>query len=163
MRKLLLLSILYSVACLAAADDWGPLQFLLGTWAGEGGGQPGQAAGKFTFTPDLQGRVLIRRNFAEYPAANGKPAFRHDDLMIVHRDGEAKVLKATYYDNEGHVIHYVVQPSSAGAVFVSEGSPVRYRLTYTRQSADKIQTKFEIAPPGKEFASYVEATVHREK
>src|SRR5260370_41035706 len=44
-------------------------------------------------------------------------------------------------------------------VFTSEaarGTP-RYRFTYTRVSADALRIKFEIAPPGKDFATYIEA------
>jgi hypothetical protein len=84
MRRLVIL--LFFLASLALhAEDWGPLQFLIGDWSGEGGGQPGQAsAGSFSFTPELQGTILVRRSFAEYPPANGRPAFRHDDLIVVY-------------------------------------------------------------------------------
>jgi hypothetical protein len=47
---------------------WGPLQSLVGDWIGEGGGGPGQGAGSFSFKPDLQGKILLRKNRAEYPA-----------------------------------------------------------------------------------------------
>lgn len=161
MTKILMLALLLGASC-AAAEDWGALQFLVGTWVGEGGGQPGNGSGSFTFAPDLQGRILVRRNFAEYPAAGGKPAFRHDDLMIVHREAESKSYKAVYYDNEGHVIHYAVRPVEGGVVMTSEGEGVRYRLTYTRQTGERILTKFEIAAPGKDFATYLEATVRRQ-
>lgn len=161
MTKLLMLALLLGANCVTA-EDWGPLQFLVGTWVGEGDGQPGHGSGSFTFAPDLQGRILVRRNFAEYPAAAGKPAFRHEDLMIVHREAGSKSYKAVYYDNEGHVIHYAVRPVEGGVVMISAGEGVRYRLTYTRQTGERILTKFEIAPPGKDFATYVEAIVRRQ-
>ena len=85
MRHFLLLTLLLAAAPLPGAD-WGPLQFLVGKWSGGGSGGPGQGTGDFSFTPDLQNSVLVRKSFAEYPPANGKPAFRHDDLMIVYRD-----------------------------------------------------------------------------
>ena len=40
MRRLLLAFILALAA--AASEDWGPVQFLVGHWTGEGGGGPGQ-------------------------------------------------------------------------------------------------------------------------
>jgi hypothetical protein len=72
------------------APNWQDWSFLLGEWTGVGSGQPGQGAGKFSFKPDLQRRVLVRTNYAEYPATKDRPAFRHDDLMIVYR-GPASV------------------------------------------------------------------------
>jgi hypothetical protein len=39
------------------------------------------------------------------------------------------------------------------------GEP-RYRMTYTSAGPDLI--KFQIAPPGKDFAGYIEATARRE-
>jgi hypothetical protein len=70
------------------AQDWGPAQFLIGKWKGEGSGSPGQGAGEFSFTPDVQGKVLIRKSFAEYPGS------RHDDLTILYRENGA--LHAIY-------------------------------------------------------------------
>jgi hypothetical protein len=150
--------------CSMPGQDWGPAQFLLGKWAGEGGGQPGQGSGAFSFTPDLQGRILVRRSFAEYPPANGRPAYRHDDLLIVYREETTHRLRATYFDSEEHVIPYTVEAAPEGVVFVSEGAPsaTRFRMTYTAAGKDRLKFKFEIAAPGKEFAPYLEATAHRE-
>jgi hypothetical protein len=153
------------LACLSAhAEDWGPAAFLVGEWVGEGGGQPGQAsAGSFSFTPELQGTILVRRSFAEYPAANGQAAFRHDDLTIIYRDSASKQLRATYWDNEGHAIAYLVEAAPDGVAFVSEGPPSseRYRLSYTKTASDRVRIKFEIAAPGKDFATYLEATARK--
>ncbi len=85
------------------------MQFLVGSWAGEGGGAPGQGSGSFSFTPDLQGKILLRKSFAEYPAANGNPAARHDDLMVVYRDGPSRRLRAIYFDSEDHTIEYDIK------------------------------------------------------
>jgi hypothetical protein len=163
MRKLIFLAALLLPAAVAA--DWGPLQFLIGHWTGEGGGEPGNASGAFSLAPDLEGKILVRKNFAEYPAAAGRAAFRHDDLMIVYRDEASADLKAMYWDNEGHVIAYSVQPAAeSGVAFVSDAPParMRYRLTYLPAGKDKIKIRFEIAPPGKDFRTYLEAGAHRD-
>ena len=156
---------LLGLACLPglAADDWGPAQFLVGQWTGEGTGQPGQGSGAFSFTPDLQGKVLVRKNYAEYPPAAGKPGFRHDDLTVLYR--EAGRLRAIYFDSEDHVIRYSVEPAPGGVVMVSEGarSAPRYRLTYTSTGPDTLALKFEVAPPGKDFSTYIEARARRGK
>lgn len=148
-------------------DLWADWKFLLGEWtAGESSGVPGQAGkGSFTLTPDLQGKALVRKNHAEYPAAGARPAFSHDDLMIIYRDGGA--TKAFYDDNEGHVIHYdvTVSPDKKQIVLLSEkreGAP-QYRLTYEDVQPGTVKLLFEIAPPDKpgRFIKYVDATVHR--
>lgn len=150
--------------CFAANKMWNDWAFLKGEWVGEGSGQPGEATGGFVFSAGLQDRVLIRKSWAEYPAQNQKPAYRHDDLMIVHQDEGAQV-RADYFDNEGHVIRYTVAfaPSHDAVVFTSEpsGAAPQFRLTYTKVSEGHVAIRFEIAPPGKPFSTYLQATAHR--
>ena len=169
MRYLIPLAI---IMCLNArpADKpagWGPVEYLVGDWTGEGGGGPGQGSGSFSFRPDLQGKILVRKNRAEYPATKERAAFVHDDLMVVYRDTPEAAPRAIYFDSEGHTIRYEVQaqPDGGEVVFVSgpEPSAPRYRLTYTRVDQDRVKIKFEIAPPGHpdQFATYIEASAHR--
>jgi hypothetical protein len=172
MRYLLTLAVIWVIvscptAC--AADQtagWGALQYLAGEWTGEGSGGPGQGTGSFSFKPDLQGKILVRKNRAEYPASKERAAFVHDDLMVVYRDAPEAAAHAIYFDSEGHTIRYEVQAPDGGAiVFISPAEPStpRYRLTYTRIDQDRLTIKFEIAPPGKpaEFTTYKEASAHR--
>jgi hypothetical protein len=142
------------------------LDALVGEWTGTGSGQPGQAsAGGFSFQPDLQGKVLVRRSFAEYPAAKDKPAYRHDDLTIIYDDAASKAKRAEYFDNEGHVIHYSVETSADGCTVTFLSPPAAaqpgYRLSYTLKAPAEVDIKFEIAPPGKDFATYLNASAHR--
>jgi hypothetical protein len=151
----------------AKADDWHAIGYLMGDWTGEGAGEPGQGSGSFSFYPDLQGRVVVRKNHAAYPATKERAAFAHDDLMIVYRETPETGLRAIYFDNEGHVIRYDVECSADGARFVflsaPEASAPRYRLTYQRVDPRRMKIKFEIAPPGHpdQFATYIEAAAHR--
>jgi hypothetical protein len=147
--------------------DWGAAQYLIGDWIGEGGGAPGQGGGSFSFKPDVQGKILVRKNRAEYPASKDRAAFVHEDLMIVYRDTPEASPRAIYFDSEGHTIQYEVQapPDGHAVVFVSAAEPSapRYRLTYTRVDQDHLKIKFEIAPAGhpEQFASYIEASARR--
>jgi len=172
MRHFVPAAILVMMTCLQArpgdkAAGWGPLESLVGDWTGEGGGGPGQGAGSFSFKADLQGKILVRKNRAEYPAGKARAAFVHDDLMVIYRDTPQAPLRAIYFDSEGHTIRYEVEgaPDGGEVVFVSgpELSAPRYRLTYTRVDQDRLRIKFEIAPPGKpaQFATYIEAGARR--
>jgi hypothetical protein len=144
------------------------MQALVGEWVGEGGGRPGQAsAGGFTFEPDLQGAVLVRRNFAEYPASKEHPSFRHDDLTVVRRGTTGNPPRATYFDNEGHVIEYMVSASPDGSRIEWVGAPQadqpRFRFTYILTAPDALKLRFEMAPPGQpeKFSLYIEASARR--
>jgi hypothetical protein len=162
--------VLFVVMCTSVAaaqaqpkDRWAAWQPFLGTWVGGGSGQPGQGAGEFTFAPELQGAVLVRHNYAKYPATGDKPAYRHDDLMVIHAEGES--TRADYWDNEGHVIHYMVDVSAGKLVFVSDGAQPgpRYRLTYVKTGGDTLKLMFEIAPPNDRnaFKTYITAEAKR--
>ncbi|MFB3922395.1 MAG: hypothetical protein ACE145_11775 [Terriglobia bacterium] len=156
---------------LLAADgpDWDPWRFLLGEWVGEGEGQPGQGIGKFSFALDLQGRILVRKNRADYPATRERPAYSHEDLMVIYQGPSPSSTRAIYFDNEGHVIQYRVTVSTDGnsVTFLSDPSPSapRFRLTYTKGKSGGLKILFEIAPPGKPdvFSPYIEATASRRK
>jgi hypothetical protein len=152
----------------AGSDStWAPLSFLLGEWIREGGGGPGQGSGGFSFTVDLQEKILVRKNRAQYPATKDRPAYSHSDLMIIYPQPGGDKLRGMYFDNEGHVIDYAVEPSADRNTvqFRSEASPSSpgFRLTYKKTGADTLTLQFEIAPPGKPdaFSAYIEATARR--
>lgn len=148
----------------APADSLEPLRFLLGEWTGMGQGQPGTGSGAFTFEQDLDGKILVRRSRAEYPATNDRPAFVHADLTVVFSSPAG--LGANYFDNEGHYIRYRVEVAKdqSTATFTSEVEPgaPRYRLIY-RKEAGRVRVTFAIAPPGQPeaFKTYTEGVVTR--
>jgi hypothetical protein len=139
------------------------LQFLLGEW--EGIGDQAGATGGFTFARSVQDHVIVRTNYSNTPASGGKPASRHDDLMVIYDDGG--IVKAEYFDSEGHVIRYVAAAQAGEVLFLSEikASEPRYRLTYTRGSATTLIGKFDVAPPGKPdaFVPYLSWTARKVK
>lgn len=146
--------------------NWDLFRFLLGEWVGEGTGAPGEGTGGFSFTFDLQGKILVRKNSADYPATKDKPAYSHTDLMVIYREADDSI-KAIYFDNEGHVIHYAVSFSKDQntLTFLSDPSPSapRFRFIYSKATPDKLKFEFDIAPPGKPeaFSKYVEGSAHR--
>ncbi|MBI4902991.1 MAG: hypothetical protein HY820_05105 [Acidobacteria bacterium] len=141
------------VACSAFAQSdetaarWKTIEFLLGEWVGDGDGAPGKGTGEFSFRPELNGRIVVRRSFNQMGNA------RHEDLMVLYLDGAS--MRAGYWDSEGHMIPYKVTVAGRSAVFESEGGTgPRYRLTYTRTGAN-LEGLFQVAPPGGEFKSYL--------
>src|ERR1700730_15668872 len=105
------------------AANWDAFRFLIGEWVGEGTGAPGEATGGFSFSFDLDGQILVRRNRSDYPATKEKPAYSHTDLMVIYKGSEG--ARAIYFDNEGHVIHYAVSLSKdqATLTFLSDPAP----------------------------------------
>jgi hypothetical protein len=147
----------------AAPNELRALGFLLGDWQAEASGKPGEASGGFSFSSSLQDRVVVRTNWADYPATPQKPASRHDDLMVIQA-GETG-LRADYYDSEGHVIRYAGTASEDSLTLTSDvvSSAPRFRLSYKLGSGGSLEGRFEIAPPGRPdaFAPYLAWTARR--
>lgn len=145
----------------APADPWKALSFLEGTWEAraQAGSAGAQVDGTYTFKLELKHHVLARHSA---PAAcRGPEAFNceHGDLLYVYQEAVGQPLKAIYFDNEGHVIHYAVStPNSTKAIFVSEASPSgpQFQLAYELKDA-VMSGKFQMRMPGQaEWKSYLE-------
>ena len=150
----------------AAKDPWAPLQFLVGTWIGEGSGEPGPSGtGGSTFFFKLDKQILVRNNWAKYPPRPGeKTGISHEDLMIIYPDSSGAAMRAIYFDNESHVIHYVASfPALQSVTFESDASQPgpRYRLTYDLGSDGKLVIAFFIAAPGQPFKEYTRGLARR--
>jgi hypothetical protein len=134
------------------------LDFLLGQWKALS--QPGEPSGEFRFSWQLQSKIILRNNHADYPATGERPAFRHEDLMVIYCD-EAENLMADYYDSEGHVIHYSGQVNAIHQV-VFTSSPAtsgpRFRLSYYLKEDGKLRGTFDMTTPTQPnvFVPYLE-------
>jgi len=143
-----------------AASPLRQFSFLLGSWTAETQStELGKPEGVCSFAVDLGGHTIVRRNRVSY--TSGKDAgTTHEDLLILYSEGAA--LRAIYFDSEGHVIRYQVSlPAPATVVFESEAAPgPRYRLTHAVEG-NRLETKFEVAPPGQPFQTYVSGAAVR--
>jgi hypothetical protein len=158
---MIMLFVLLTAMTAQAATDWTSWKFYLGEWKAESVNQLGKNVATLTFKTDLQGEVLIRRNHNEY---GDKKV--HEDMLIIRPDSkDSKHYQADYYDNESHVIRYDVVTDGTKIVFTSvDNTPgPRFRMTFEPKDKDRYNTKFEIAPPGKDFQTYVEGDAVRKK
>jgi hypothetical protein len=166
MRLLAILAVLFTTQLSAqiapkSDDPWTALRFLEGTWDAKTQGQSSgaNATGTYTFKKELGGHVLARHSSSA--ACKGPPGFdcEHGDLLYIYQDAPGQPLKAIYFDNEGHVIHYSVStPTPASAIFMSDPSAPgpHFRLMYELKGA-LMSGKFQMQMPGKtDWASYLE-------
>lgn len=156
---LLLTSSIFAQKPSAAPNPFQKLAFLEGTWEATTQDSTGpHVVGTYAFKPELGGHVL-GRHVTSLTACKGPDTFdcEHTDLLYVYPEGQT--LKAVYFDNEGHVIHYTVStPDATTAVFLSDtaqGGP-QFRLTYELKDA-LMRGKFQMQMPGQtEWRSYLE-------
>ncbi len=143
----------------AKPDPFASLDFLQGTWDAKSSGQGGAtASGTYTFRLELGGHVLARHSTSQ-DSCKGPSTFdcEHGDLLYLYPEGPG--LKAIYFDNEGHTLHYdVATPEAGTAVFLSDASVPgpQFRLVYVlkgRVMSGKFQMKI---PGGTEWKSYLE-------
>jgi len=159
---LALLGIIFTSQAQQGKEKW---DWLIGEWKGEGAGQPGQGAGGFTFSYNLDSKIVERKGHTEFPATADKPKAVHDDLLFVYTDFSGNLSKAIYFDNEGHTINYTVTYQDKNIIFQSEkieNMPV-FRLTYTPIDNETVNTKFEMSRDGLTFMTYIEGKSKRVK
>jgi hypothetical protein len=144
----------------SGANQWSTLSFLEGTWDAKATGNGGAAAmGSYIFRLELRDHILARHG--NLNQCKGPSTFDcdHGDLLYIYRDALTQPLKAIYFDNEGHVIHYDVStPSPTSAVFLSDNSQPgpQFRLAYELKG-QVMHGTFQIRMPGQqEWKSYLE-------
>jgi hypothetical protein len=157
---LVILTIVQPLYAQTNPGKWAKWEYLLGDWKGEGAGNPGMGSGSFSFRKELSENVLVRKSITEFPAMENRPAFSHEDLMVVHTDFSGFPSKATYFDNEGHTIHYDIDYSGDQIILTSESIPSipRFRLIYKKIDEKTVNIAFAIASPDSpdQFKTYLE-------
>jgi hypothetical protein len=143
-----------------AADPFKPLAFLEGTWdANVQNNTAVKLSGRYSFHRELDGHILARHSTSDVSCkAPANFDCAHSDLLYVFQDAHGSGLKADYFDNEGHVIHYDVStPTPASVIFLSAPGPgPQFRLSY-ELSAGVMTGKFQMHMPGQsEWRTYLE-------
>ena len=156
-------------AAVAPVDRWAPLRFLLGTWEGTTTGQPGSGTVRREYRLVLGDRFIEVRNTSTYPPQEKNPKGEvHDDIGYISYDRARKAFVFRQFHVEGFVNTYVSGTDVTPPVgFTSEGlenipTGWRARETY-RMNGNELLEVFELAEPGKEFATYSEARLKRSR
>ena len=141
------------------ADAWQSLSFLQGTWQAKTGvGSAAKVTGTYTFAKELKDHVLARHSTVAGCAGPEGFDCEHGDLLYIFEEKPGQPLKAIYFDNEGHVIHYALStPDATTAILLSEpGLGPRFRLVYHLEHA-VMSGKFQMQMPGQDdWKSYLE-------
>lgn len=166
--KIVLITLLVSMLSTSFAQQnpsWEKWEWLIGEWIGQGTGTPGKGGGFFSFTLDLDKKILVRKSHSEYPAAESKPKVIHDDLMVVYPDYTGNPSSAIYFDNEGHTINYSIVYADKSIVLTSNKIPdvPVFRLTYTMLDYETVNTRFEMSKDGGKFTTYIEGKSFKTK
>jgi hypothetical protein len=161
---LVLLSLTESLAAQATASPtkFGPKwKVLIGEWKGEN--QSATASGECGFHFDLSDHVIVRTNRAVLPGSSGSV---HNDLMVISPEPTEDRARASYFDNEGHVIEYAATwtPDGDTLTFLSKpGAGPQFRLTYKKLDPTTFAVVFEMAAPGQPaaFRTYTSGKIIR--
>lgn len=135
----------------------------LGTWRGEGEGQPGKSAVERTYEATLGGQFILVRNKSTYAPQEKNPKGEvHDDVGYMSFDKSRKRLVLRQFNVEGFVNHYVAATAAIeGDALVMNSESIenipagwRARESYKFIGSDGFEEIFELAEPGKEFEIY---------
>lgn len=163
---------LFTEAQLSKKDSiWLPMNFFIGSWVGEGKGEPGNGKYERTYSWALNKKFIQVNNKSTYPPSdnNKQKGEVHEDIGFISYDGMRNSFMLRQFHIEGFVNQYKLESISADGktiVFISEAienipQGYRARETYTIINQDEFAEVFEIADPGKDFAVYSEAHLKR--
>ena len=126
--------------------DWDSWQFLLGDWVGGGVNNEDSGTGTFSFSLELQDRIIVRKDHFDFSKTKAHPAYSHDGLMIIYQKSP---VSAVYFGSEGHIVNYKVQVEQNKIVFLSDNTPFEpvFRITYIKEPNDTLSVLYEIARP----------------
>lgn len=147
------------------ADALAPLSFLVGAWQSDDGqvlDTGGRSKGASTFSSEVGGALLLRRDHTELFDPSGQPTGGFDQFMTVYAEDEQ--IRADYVDGI-HVIHYVsadVAPGQSVTFSSASGAGPVFRLRYVLETPNALKVVFGMIPPGQaELRVIATGTLHR--
>jgi len=151
---------------------WLTLKPFIGTWVGEGEGEPGKGHYERSYQFILNKNFIEIKNKSTYPPSTNHPNGEvHEDIGYFSYDKAKKKFKLRQFHIEAFVNTFEIDSISADnktIVFISEdieNIPKGYRVkeTYRLINDNEIEETFEIAGPNKDFKVYTRVKLMRQK
>jgi hypothetical protein len=132
--------------------------FLLGEWE-PSSNNANPVEGPFSFTPDVNGRAIIRR------LPSSARAGGHDDLLTMYLTQQGDI-RALHLNKSGRVIEYAVTltDNPKEVVFIGKDGPGpgRVRLSYELLADGSMRGRLQTAPDEKApFRGYLEWNIKK--
>jgi hypothetical protein len=149
---------------------WAPMQHFIGTWTGEGGGEPGIGNYERSYAFILNKNFIEVRNKSSYPPTARNPKGEvHEDIGHIFYDRNRKTFLLRQLHIEGFANDFALDSISGDRktlIFMSDAivnipKGWRARETYRITGPNELEETFELAPPGKEFAIYSSVKLKR--
>lgn len=149
---------------------WKPLDFLVGTWRGKGGGEPGIGEYERTYRFMFNRRFLEVRNKSTYPPSKRNPKGEvHEDLGFLSHDNLRNCFVFRQFHVEGFVNQYrldTISEDGTMIIFISEAienisEGWQAKETYQIIGEDEFIETFELAAPNQPFNVYTTVTLRR--
>ena len=172
MKKLVLLIFIVSSFSFAQTDSiWNPFKNFIGTWNGEGSGEPGEGKYERSYNFIFNGKFIAIKNNSTYPPspANKNKGEVHEDIGYISYDRIRKTFVLRQFHAESFVSQYKLDSISSDAktiVFITESIeniPTGWKAkeTYHIISENEIEEIFELAQPNKDFEVYTKVRFKR--
>jgi hypothetical protein len=151
---------------------WKPFNFFIGAWQGSGQGKPGTSHVERKYEFVLNEKFLFVQSRAVYEPQEKNPNGEiHEDWGLISYDKARETYILRQFHVEGFVNQYCLdQLAEDGQTmsFVTEGieniSPGwKAKETYHILGPDEFIEIFELAAPGKEFETYSESRLRRNR
>lgn len=139
---------------------WKHLQFFIGSWTGEGGGEPGEGNYERKYQFIFNNNFIEVKNKSVFPPSDNNPKGEvHEDIGYISFDKLRNTFVLRQFHIEGFVNQYKLDSLSTDGkriVFISESienikTGWRAKETYQILGDKEFMETFELAPPNKEF------------
>jgi hypothetical protein len=176
MKKIILALLLSSSLVHAQSNKrdsiWSPIKYFVGSWKGEGGGEPGIGVYERSYQFILNNNFVEIKNKSTYrPTATHPKGEAHEDLGYFIYDKGRKTFLLRQLHVEGFANDYVLEtipPDKKELIFVSESiinipKGWKAKETYRILNEQEFEETFELAEPGKDYIIYTKVKFLRSK